>query len=62
MEVLQKSIDTLAMKQRDYESALQDTDANNYTLRILFADSASVIHDCIEIIRETACECGISIA
>lgn len=59
MEILQKSIDTLAGKQRDYESAMQDTNSN--TLRLLYADSASVIQDCIEMVSETASEYGIFI-
>lgn len=45
-------------KQLDYESAIQDAD--NDTLRLLFADSASVINDCIEMVHETAHEYGIS--
>lgn len=44
-------------KQLDYESAIQDTD--NDTLRLLYADSASVIGDCIEMVSETAHEYGI---
>lgn len=58
-DVLQKSIDALAMKQKDYESALQGADLPS--LRLLFADSASVICDCIGIVSETARECGIFI-
>jgi len=45
------------MKQKDYENALQSADIP--LLRLLFADSASAICDCIEIVSETARECGI---
>ena len=44
-------------KQLDYESAIQDAD--NDTLRLLYADSASVINDCIVMVNETAHENGI---
>lgn len=47
------------MKQKDYEAAFQGTDLPS--LRLLFADSASVICDCIGIVSETARECGIFI-
>lgn len=56
-KILQSSIDTLINRQKDYESALQDTD--NHLLRLLYADSASVIQDCIEIVSETASKYGI---
>lgn len=56
-DILQRSVDVLAGKQKDYESALQDTD--NSILRLLYADSASVIGDCIELVSETAREYGI---
>ena len=56
-KILQKSVDVLAWKQNDYESALQDT--NNSILRLLYADSVSVIGDCIELVSETAREYGI---
>jgi len=46
------------MKQEDYETALQNADIPS--LRLLFADSASVIQDCIEIVNETAREYGIT--
>lgn len=59
MEILQKSIDTLAGKQKDYESAMQDAD--NDILRLLYADSASVIQDCIDMVNETASKYGIQI-
>jgi len=45
------------MKQKDYENALQSADIPS--LRLLFADSASAICDCIGIVSETARECGI---
>lgn len=61
VKILQKSIDTLAGKQKDYESALQNTGTDSHILRLLFADSASVIHDCIEMVSETAREYGIFI-
>lgn len=44
-------------KQNYYESALQETD--NSILKLLYADSASVIQDCIEIINEAAREYDI---
>lgn len=55
--ILQRSVDALVWKQKDYESALQDTD--NQILRLLYADSASVIGDCIELVSGTAREYGI---
>lgn len=56
-KILQESVDVLTWKQKDYESALQDTD--NSILRLLYADSVSVIGDCIELVSETAREYGI---
>ncbi|MCM1219834.1 MAG: hypothetical protein NC548_35635 [Lachnospiraceae bacterium] len=58
--ILQKSINTLSGRQRDYESALQEADSP--MLRLLYADSASVIGDCIEVISGTAREYGVPIA
>ncbi len=58
--ILQKSIDTLSDKKQDYESALQYADS--HILRLLYADSASVIGDCIELVSETAREYGIHMA
>lgn len=55
--ILQRSVDALACKKENYESALQDTD--NHILRLLYADSASVIGDCIELVSGTAREYGI---
>lgn len=55
--ILQRSVDALACKKEDYESALQDTDNN--ILRLLYADSASVIGDCIALVSGTAREYGI---
>lgn len=55
-KILLESIDVLARRQKDYESALQDTDSR--MLRILYADSASVIGECIELVSETAREYG----
>ena len=56
-KILQKSVGILAGKQKDYESALLDTD--NHILRLLYADSVSVIGDCIELVSEAARENGI---
>ncbi len=55
--ILQRSVDALTCKKEDYESALQDADNN--ILRLLYADSASVIGDCIDLVSETAREYGI---
>lgn len=55
--ILQRSVDALACKKEDYESALQDID--NHMLRPLYADSVSVISDCIGLVRETVREYGI---
>ena len=57
-DVLQRSIDALAVKRQDYESAMEGADLP--MLRLLFADSISVIGDCIEIVNETALKCGVS--
>lgn len=44
----------------DYLSALRNLDdTGDYILRLLFADSASVIQDCIEIANETARKYGL---
>lgn len=50
-------MDAFAWKQNYYESAMQDAD--DHILRLLYADSASVISGCIEIISETARKYGI---
>lgn len=58
-DVLQRSIDALNAKRSNCESLLQDM--NHPLSKLLFFDSASVIGDCIEIISETARECGITL-
>lgn len=55
--ILQKSMDVLAGKKKDYEDAMEHTDIS--LLRLLYADSASVIGDCIEMVAETARGFGI---
>lgn len=58
-----KSVSALADKRRDYLSAFEILDdTGDFTARLLFADSASVIQDCIEIISDAAREYGIPIA
>lgn len=42
---LQRAIDALTAKQKDYESVMLSEDIPS--LRLLFADSVSVIQDCI---------------
>lgn len=49
-------------KRKDYISAMENLDdAGDHLLRLLFADSASVIQDCIELVSETAQKSGITI-
>lgn len=43
-----------------YLSSFQE-ESENITLRLLYADSASVIQDCMDMIHESALECGIPV-
>lgn len=62
-EFFKKSVSALDDKRRDYLSAFEILDdTGDFTARLLFADSASVIQDCIEIISDAAREYGIPIA
>lgn len=55
-----KSVSALAEKRKDYLSAFEKLDdTGDFILKLLFADSASVIQDCIEIISEVANEYDI---
>lgn len=47
-------------KQHDYRAA-QREESENELLRLLYADSASVIQDCIEMIHESAREYGVPV-
>lgn len=59
-DFFQKSVSALADKRKDYLSAFEKLDdSGDFILRLLFADSASVIQDCIEIINEVSNEYGI---
>ena len=62
-EVLfKKAVSALTDKRKDYLSALGSLDdTGDHILRLLYADSASVIQDCIEIASEAARKYGIPI-
>lgn len=57
-KILQESIDALAAKRMNNESLMRDMELP--LTKLLFCDCMSVIQDCIEIIRETAREHGIT--
>jgi hypothetical protein len=58
--ILLESMDVLAEKKKDYEDAMEHTDIS--LLRLLYADSASVIGDCIEVISGIIRKYGIPLA
>lgn len=57
--ILQKSIAALDSKREHCEAIMQELDAP--LAKLMFMDSASVIQECIEIIRETAHVYGVSL-